>query len=150
MEEINAVNEVPAIDVVDELQDPETVNEKSCEDAEYVSLKEYWGHVWELLKYFVKYFGIAVAETAKRMWAGFLRWAQRNRLLKAIDENGNVIEEEEDDDCDDFQELSFEEMANPEAEAEVFDDEDPFATNDDPDPEDDPADNVDISDVTDD
>lgn len=72
--------------------------ENHAAEEERLSLKEYWGHVWELMKYFFKYFGIAIAETAKRFWSWFLRFAQKNRLIKAVDEDGNTIEFEDDDD----------------------------------------------------
>ena len=67
-------------------------------EEEQITLKEYWNHVGELLKYFFKYFGIAIKETFVRGWSGAMLWARKHRLVNEIDEDGNIIDYEEDED----------------------------------------------------
>lgn len=85
---------------------------------EEITLKEYWSHVGELLKYFFKYFGIAVAETFKAPLKGLVKFLVKHGLLIPLDEDGNVIEEEEDID---------EEKLDESIEAESADNEDESA-----------------------
>lgn len=93
---------------------------------EEITLKEYWSHVGELLKYFFKYFGIAIAQTFKAFGRGIIKLLVKAGLLQRLDEDGNVIEEEDIDE-EKLDESIEAESADPEDNTEVLNNEDESA-----------------------
>ena len=82
-----------------------------------ITLKEYWAHVGELLKYLVKYFGIAVADTFNSVWRGIIKLGVKTHLLIPVDDADDDFEEEleeemNDDVLDDTEETVIEEKDN--------------------------------------
>lgn len=69
-----------------------------------ISLKEYWAHVWELLKYLLKYSGIAIAQTFISIPKWIVNVCIKHNLIERADENEEATDYDEEEDEDDVDE----------------------------------------------